>query len=224
MRIGKRVAGCARHQCGFTYVALMIVVAILGLVAATSLQMGAVVQRSSAEQTLLDIGGEFSDALKSYAEATPAGQPNLPASLQDLLSDPRSVLIRRHLRKIYTDPITGSAEWGLIYLNEKNGITGVYSRSDGRPIKQAGFEARFAALEAGDVRSYRDWVFTAGQAAVMPVPAPDPNSILPPARILTNPRDLIGVTQIAPGSSTEPVVPTPPDVGGRKLISPRALQ
>jgi type II secretory pathway pseudopilin PulG len=59
------------HVRGFTYLSLIVMVAIVGLVTASAIKLGSVLQRSRAEQELLDIGAAFSDALKSYADATP---------------------------------------------------------------------------------------------------------------------------------------------------------
>lgn len=171
----------ARRQQGFTYLSLIILVAIIGLVAAAGLKMGALLQRRAAEQELLDIGAAFGDALASYARATPAGQPQQPASLKDLLKDPRFPGVRRHLRKLYVDPITGRAEWGLMYLaGGGGGVVGVYSLSDARPIKVGNFEPRFQQF-AGMVR-FSDWKFIAtALAGQAPAPAA-PWRSLPPLR------------------------------------------
>ncbi len=103
---------------GFTYLGLLILLAVLGLVGAAGLKMGTLMQRAAAEEELLEIGAQFQDALRSYAAATPPGQKTQPATLQDLLKDPRFPNPRRHLRKIFVDPVTGSAEWGIIYLGD----------------------------------------------------------------------------------------------------------
>ena len=76
-----------RRDGGFTYLSLIILVAIIGLVSASALKLGSVLQRSRAERELLDIGAAFSDALQSYANATPAGFPPQPPSLKELLKD-----------------------------------------------------------------------------------------------------------------------------------------
>lgn len=144
---------------GFTYLSVIIVVAIIGLVAAASLKLGATVQRSRAEQQLLVIGGAFSDALQSYADATPAGQPPQPPSLKELLRDPRFPTPHRHLRKIFVDPMTGKAEWGIVYLGGTTGVMAVYSLSDARPVKIGNFPARFQSL-AGK-RKISEWRFVA---------------------------------------------------------------
>jgi type II secretory pathway pseudopilin PulG len=136
-----------RREGGFTYLSLIIVVAIIGLVTAASLKVDALLRRAETEQQLLDIGAQFSAALASYAAATPAGMPRQPASLNDLLRDPRFPGVRRHLRKIFVDPVTGKAQWGLVYQGDKTRIIGVYSLSDAHPFKQGNFDARFVGFE-----------------------------------------------------------------------------
>ncbi|MEF9927501.1 MAG: type II secretion system protein, partial [Massilia sp.] len=100
------------RQAGFTYLGLIIFVTIIGLVGAATLKIGALLQRAAAEEELLDIGAAFSAALDSYAAATPQGASPYPPSLKELLKDPRVPGVRRHLRKIFVDPLTGKAEWG----------------------------------------------------------------------------------------------------------------
>ena len=149
------------HMRGFTYLSLIIMVAIVGLVAASAIKLGSVLQRSRAEQELLDIGAAFSDALKSYADATPSGMPPQPPSLQDLLKDPRFPGTRRHLRKIFVDPMTGKAEWGIVYRGEKIGVLAIYSLSDAKPVKIGNFPARYSGFEGKNRIS--DWKFTMGE-------------------------------------------------------------
>ncbi|WBS04504.1 type II secretion system protein [Pseudoduganella sp. SL102] len=154
MRNGER-----RHRGGgFTYVGLVILVAIIGLVAATTVRVGVTLQRAQAERDLLHIGEQFSDALKSYAAATPAGQPRLPPTLKELLKDPRFPGTRRHLRKVFVDPMTGKAEWGILYLADNRGILGIHSLSAAPAIKIANFPARFQGFSGKQKIS--EWVFT----------------------------------------------------------------
>ncbi|MBJ7312581.1 type II secretion system protein [Rugamonas sp. CCM 8940] len=163
----------SRRQGGFTYLSLIILVAMIGLVAASTLKMGALLQRARAEQELLNIGAEFSDALQSYANATPAGQPPQPPSLKELLKDPRFPGVRRHLRKLFVDPLTGSAEWGVVYLADKVGVIGIYSLSDAKAIKLSNFPTRFQAFEGKSMVA--DWKFTMnGKAASTAAPALTP--------------------------------------------------
>jgi type II secretory pathway pseudopilin PulG len=146
-----------QHQVGFTYLGLLIFISILGMTSATSIKVGALVQRRAAEQELLAIGHEMRLALISYANATPFGQSRRPTSLQDLLKDPRYPSIKRHLRQIYTDPITGKSEWGQLLAADGKGIVGIHSLSSATPIKLAQFDAEFATFEGKT--SYREWLF-----------------------------------------------------------------
>jgi len=79
--------------------------------------------------------------------------------LEDLLKDPRYPNIRRHLRKIYVDPITGKAEWGVLKSPDDSGIIGVHSLSTAVPIKIGNFEMEFQYL-SGKI-AYSNWIFGA---------------------------------------------------------------
>ncbi|MDR7052125.1 type II secretory pathway pseudopilin PulG [Duganella sp. 3397] len=202
----------ARRAGGFTYVSLIIMVAIIGLVAAASLKLGATVQRSRAEQQLLVIGAAFSDALQSYADATPAGQPPQPPSLKDLLRDPRFPTPRRHLRKIFVDPMTGKAEWGIVYLGGTTGVMAVYSLSQARPVKIGNFPARFQSL-AGK-QKISEWRFVASgpgtpgtQGANTGAAPPDGTSALAPGAQSQQALPMPGAEprpQPAPGPNSQP--------------------
>ena len=155
-----------RREAGFTYLGLIVLVTIIGLVGAATLKADALLRRAAAEEELLEIGAAFSAALTSYAEATPRGQPPQPPSLEELLKDPRVPGLRRHLRKIFVDPITGKAEWGIVWLNKGSGISNgsagsgvvaVYSLSQSKPLKLANFDARFQNFENREYIS--DWKF-----------------------------------------------------------------
>jgi len=151
----------SRRPKGFAYIALLIVVAILGTVVAAELKFGAVVRRRNAEQQLLEVGNQYRIALLSYAVATPAGQSPHPAALQSLLRDPRFPVVVRHLRKIYADPITGDDDWELVIAPDRSGIVGIHSRSKQHPIKIGNFAPEFQSFSGKN--SYREWVFGAVQ-------------------------------------------------------------
>jgi type II secretory pathway pseudopilin PulG len=171
MRIGKSAAirdtVIRRGRCnrkavsalGFAYVLLLILIAILGLVAANTVSAGSALARRDAEAELLAIGAEFEVALRSYAgvgNAIVAPTARGPQTLEELLKDPRSPGIRRHLRQIYADPLTGKPQWGLV-KDQSGLIVGVYSLAEGIPIKQEGFDVRQAGF--AQAQSYRQWVF-----------------------------------------------------------------
>jgi len=158
------------RQSGFTYLGLVIFVAIIGLVGAATLKVGALLQRAAAEQELLEIGAAFSAALDSYAAATPRGATPYPPSVKELLKDPRFPGVRRHLRKLFVDPLTGKAEWGIVYLGDGEvGIVGFHSLSNAPPLKVANFDSRFRGLD--NKASISEWRFTAGERSLAPAAA-----------------------------------------------------
>lgn len=153
--------GSRRHRSkGFAYVLLLLGIALIALSAGAAISLGATMARRDAERELLVIGAEFQQALRSYAGVplgTIATTSNRgPRSLDELLKDPRVPGVRRHLRQLYADPLTGKSEWGLV-TDPQGFIVGVYSLAEGRPIKQSGFEPQWAGFE--EAKGYGQWVF-----------------------------------------------------------------
>ena len=177
---------------GFAYVLLLALIAVIALLASSAIRLGVQMARLDAEQSLLFVGSEFSSALRSYAAFANAPHSNVPLSsalpaaaalrgprtLEELLKDNRSPGLKRHLRKIYADPMTGLENWGLV-KDPAGFIVGVYSLAPGRPIQQTGFDARLSNFE--EAQTYADWVFAlsifptfnkAENASYMPASAP----------------------------------------------------
>lgn len=141
---------------GFTYIGLLIFVAILSvslLGVAESWQLSV---RREKEKELLFIGEQFRRALDRYSNHALPGTSRYPRTLEDLLKDPRYPQTRRYLRRIYVDPMTGNSEWGL-FRGPGGDIWGVYSLSETEPLKQHHFSKDNAAFE--DKKKYSDWKF-----------------------------------------------------------------
>jgi type II secretory pathway pseudopilin PulG len=160
-----------RPQEGFTYLGLLFMVAILSWGLTVVVDVWEQAARREREEELLHVGHEMRRALQLYYQAT--GGERLPRQLEDLLKDPRFPGTRRYLRRIYPDPVTGSADWGLV-RGQGGLITGIYSKSEEEPLKQAGFEAADLAFEGK--KKYADWVFSpalrTGPGTPLPTPAP----------------------------------------------------
>lgn len=144
------------RQTGMIYLALLLGIALIGGLSAIGLNVAHTVAQRSAEAELLAIGLEFRHALQSYAEATPNGLPSTPESLAELLRDPRNPGIQRHLRRLYHDPFTGKAEWGIVRGPDQR-IIGIHSMSNTSTFKRENFPAELASLSGG--LRHSDWIF-----------------------------------------------------------------
>ncbi len=144
-----------RHG-GFTLIGLLFLIAGMGVALAALGSVWHTVAQREKEAELLFIGDQYRQALASYRRMTPGTVKNYPASLEDLLSDPRFPNTVRHLRRLYRDPMTGDKEWGVVRDTARN-IVGVYSLSEKIPRKKAGFATGLESF--ADAQSYRDWVF-----------------------------------------------------------------
>ncbi len=179
------------QQDGFTLIGLLFLVAGLGVAMAALGTVWHTQAQREKEAELLFIGGQFARAIASYQRMTPGAEKKYPPNLEALLADARFPNTVRHLRRLYRDPISGAREWGLT-RDEAGGITGIYSRSERKPMKKAGFgpgQEGFA-----DAETYKDWLFVASA----PSPTPTPENATAPAK---------------PGQSvksvTQPGAPTP---------------
>jgi type II secretory pathway pseudopilin PulG len=139
---------------GFTYVALLIAIAVFGVASVGFATYWSEFDRAEREKELLRIGHEFVRAIRGYYESSPGTVRRYPRSLEDLLEDRRFVGIRRHLRRIYVDPMTGVPTWGVVRAPD-GGVMGVFSLSEMQPKKRANFPAWVDATVAA--ATYRDW-------------------------------------------------------------------
>ncbi|HEY7677704.1 MAG TPA: type II secretion system protein [Candidatus Methylomirabilis sp.] len=98
------------------------------------------------EEELLFRLGEYRTAIARYR--ADRGRP--PRELKDLLEDRSQLQIRRYLRKLYADPITGKDDWKVDYVADRTGATlgvaDIHSSSEREPIRT--FKGK---------RTYKDW-------------------------------------------------------------------
>lgn len=159
-----------RRDCGFTYIAVLIMLIALGLAAGTAGQVESQRQQAERETELLFRGLAYQRAIKSYYEAAPQNARVLPRELDDLLKDPR-VQHRRHLRRLYPDPfaILGEKEGWRILRAEDGGILGIASRSAAMPLRQVNFPSGLEGLAGA--RTYADWQFVFTPSGAVSTPA-----------------------------------------------------
>jgi type II secretory pathway pseudopilin PulG len=141
---------------GYAYIALLIFIAAMGVALAVTGEVWSMAMKREKEEQLIFAGNQFRNALTMYYVHTPAHAGRYPMSLEDLLKDPRYPAARRYLRKIYPDPVSGTASWELI--KGANGeILGVHSTSDEEPVKKSNFSLADQDFE-GKMK-YSEWLF-----------------------------------------------------------------
>jgi len=161
-----RAAGSTREQAGFTYIAILLAVAILGVMLAAAGTVWSTVAQRDREAELLFVGEAYRAAIESYYRAG-SGAGQLPRELQDLVEDRRSLVMQRHLRRLYDDPMTGRQDWEIVRTPD-GGILGVHSSSHGVPLKKANFTS--GEQEFTDAECYCAWQFVFNISRVRRLP------------------------------------------------------
>ncbi len=149
MRPGRR-----RREGGFTYLGLLILVAVIGIMLAAAGELAATTGRREREAQLLWVGHAYRDAIARYWQRRRA----YPRALEELLGEaPDAPVQVRDLRQLYRDPMAGPAPWVLVPAPD-GGIMGVASSSRKAPLKTGHFDP--ADQGFADATTYGDWQFT----------------------------------------------------------------
>jgi type II secretory pathway pseudopilin PulG len=161
---------------------VLFIVAIMGGSLALVGEMWQTSVKREKELELLFVGNQYRKAIERYYLSGP--QRQYPRALEDLLKDARLPATARYLRRIYPDPITGKAEWGMVKAPD-GGILGVHSVSEEAPLKRARFKPRDAAFDGA--QKYSDWKFVhtapaqpPAKPGAKPGPQPGPKPAAPP--------------------------------------------
>ncbi|MHB8726465.1 MAG: type II secretion system protein [Casimicrobiaceae bacterium] len=140
---------------GFTYIGLLVSIVIIGAALAAVGQVWSTEAQREREAELLYRGDAIRSAIQAYMYGI-GGSGQYPQALQDLVQDQRAPEIKRFLRRVYEDPVTGQADWTLI-LSPEGGIMGVASSSKAKPLKVRGFIPPDDSFK--DATCYCDWQF-----------------------------------------------------------------
>lgn len=160
------------RQGGFTYPMVLVLIVIMGVGLAMVGTHWEMARQREREQELLFVGNQIRAAIgRHYRQA--AAPNRYPASLDDLLKDPRLPRTERYLRRPQRDPITGE-DWGLVKAPE-GGIMGVFSKSEQAPLKRANFRGADLVFEdiaqqRGEQLRYADWQFVYRPQVPIPMP------------------------------------------------------
>jgi type II secretory pathway pseudopilin PulG len=142
-------------QRGAILLLLMVMVVVLGLAASMAGQSWRSTMQRAREAELLWRGQQYQRAIASYYAVKHGPQKMFPAKLEHLLRDPRSPGVVRHLRKLYSDPMTGE-DWQLV-TDPAERIIGVRSSSGLEPFRKDGFPKELDKLKGKS--SYEEWEF-----------------------------------------------------------------
>lgn len=158
-----------RRSSGFTFLGLMFLIAVMGLLATAAASLWAFTSQRQKEADLLFVGRQYRLALSRFVAAHAREPQPYPTELRQLLGGGEQPVPTRYLRRLYFDPMTGSTEWGLV-RTPQGGITGIYSRSARTPVRRRA-DAGDDGIDFMKALSYRDWVFSAatgpGQAGAV---------------------------------------------------------
>jgi len=152
---GESSSAARRTHAGFTYIGLLIIVALMGIASAALGTLWSMSAKREKEAELLFVGHQYRLAIARY-RAAGGGGTAFPLDLRDLVDDERGAVLRHHLRKLYNDPITGRNDWELIRTQDGQ-IIGIASSSHAIPMKQDNFDPDDDAFK--DAQCYCDWKF-----------------------------------------------------------------
>jgi len=151
----------AGRQSGFTYIGVLIGVAILGAMLASLGTVWHTMAQRDQEKELLFVGHQFRVALNRYYQ----NNQRYPLRLEQLVQGDNPQVVQRYLRKIYVDPMTRQANWALVTQIDGQ-IVGIYSLLDKAPIKKAGFRPQDS--DFNQKNKYHEWLFMVdGQTAAV---------------------------------------------------------
>ena len=151
MSSGERARTGAR---GFTYLGLLVLVALIGLMLAVAGEVASTAARRERETELLWVGHEYRTAIGRYWFQN----HKYPQALEELLgSAPDAPIQVRYLRRLYPDPMTNAVDWALVKASD-DAIMGVASSSTRAPLKTGHFDE--SDKDFADASAYCDWQFT----------------------------------------------------------------
>ncbi|MCS3513917.1 type II secretion system protein [Pseudomonas grimontii] len=144
-----------RPQQGSVFMGMLVTVAVVAVILMEVGTLWSSVLQRERELELLARGNQIRRAIGLYY----AAGNTYPKSLADLELDRRQPTVKRYLRRAYADPLTGSAEWGMV-AGPGETIMGVFSTAKGTPFKQGNFSVINQSFTGQG--SYQGWVFLFG--------------------------------------------------------------
>ena len=143
-----------RSAAGFTYVGLLALVVLIGLMLAAAGEVASTAAQRERETQLLWVGHEYRAAIGRYW----SHKRVYPQTLNELLGGaPDDPVPVRYLRRLYPDPMTNAVDFVLVPA-PNGGIMGVTSSSKRAPLKTGRFDE--GDQDFANASAYTDWQFT----------------------------------------------------------------
>ena len=150
------MANPLRSSAGFTYIAALVLVMIMGIMLGAAGQSWKMIAAREREEEFMFRAGQIRDAMIRWYKPRPGQHVVTPLrDIKDLLKDPRSLANVRYLRRLYKDPLTDK-DW-VIIKDANQGIVGIASASEEKPIKQGNFPTEYLDFEGK--AKYSEWQF-----------------------------------------------------------------
>ncbi len=111
---------------GFILLGMLCLLVISGYILTQASAKWSDVVKREREQELLKVGDTIRKSIGSYYNATPGVVKQYPPTLEALLYDNRFPTPKRHIRKLYIDPVTQREGWGIV-VAPNGGVMGVNS-------------------------------------------------------------------------------------------------
>ena len=150
-----------QRQHGSVFMGMLVTVAVVAVMLMETGTLWSSVLQRERELELLARGNEIRRGIGLYYKAGNA----FPKSLEDLVLDRRQPTVKRYLRRVYADPLTGTTEWGVV-PGPGDTIMGVFSQAKGTPFKQGNFAVINQSFTGQG--SYQGWVFLYGSVQSNP--------------------------------------------------------
>ena len=140
-------------QAGFTYIGVLVLVVLIGLMLSIAGQVARSTAQRERETELLFIGHQYREAIGRFVRGT----HRYPMTLEELVQfEGAGPAPDHYLRRLYPDPMTRQTDWTLIPAPGV-GFMGVASSSKQIPLKQAGFDD--VDVDFDKAETYADWLF-----------------------------------------------------------------
>lgn len=160
---------------GFTYLWLLFLLAVGAAALGVAGERWSTRLQRDRELELVHRGREIAAAIASYRAAPGVAPPQWPRSFDELVDDRRGAVPRRHLRRVWTDPFTGHADWVPVPAEEEGG--------GWRGVRSRATATAWLRLDEQEQQDERSTLLVSDHLFVAPPPVPAASTASPGAEM-----------------------------------------